>query len=321
VTAPQREAAVETRSLTRRFGKFTAVDAVDLEIRQGTVFALLGPNGSGKSTLIRMLIGLLAPSSGEARLLGLDVSRETDAVKRSIGYVSQAFSLYGDLTARENLLFFGRAYGLAGEALRARTTEVAASLGLDPYMSRLAAQLSGGWKQRLALACALLHEPKILFLDEPTAGIDPVARRSLWNVLFELAARGKTLFVTTHSMDEAERCDRVAYLYLSKLLVDGSPSELKALEAVTPRGMRRIEVTGAPASLLLPAAQATAGVEEATIFGDSVHVLLRESAEADLRAAAQRGAGAPVVLRPITPSLEDVFVTMTRRASAAAEGA
>ncbi len=310
--------AIEAFSITRRFGKLTAVDRVDLSVRRGSIFGLLGPNGSGKSTLIRMLCGLLEPSEGGARLLGIDVARRPEDVKPRIGYMSQKFSLYEELTALENMTFFGRAYGLRAARLRERIDFCLALAGLAGYASREAGKLSGGWKQRLALACALLHEPEVLFLVVPTAGIDPVARRSLWNLLFRLAGQGKTLFVTTHYMDEAERCDHIAYVYSSKLLVNGTPSALKALPEVTPAGTRRLEVTGGTPTELLVYLERAPGVVEATIFGESVHLLARDDTpdEAVLGAlpeALRAGASA----RPISPSLEDVFVTMTRRAQEA----
>ncbi len=306
--------AIRTRGLTRRFGKLTAVDDVDLEVGRGSIFGLLGPNGSGKSTIIRMLCGLLAPSDGDAAVLGLDVKRDAGEIRRHIGYMSQHFSLYAELTGTENLTFFAKAYGLAGEALRRRRQAVVDVVGLSGYERQRAGTLSGGWKQRLALACALLHEPDVVFLDEPTAGIDPVARRSLWNLLFELAGQGKTLFVTTHYMDEAERCDHLAYIYLSHLLVNGSPSELKALPDVTPEGTRRIELETARVTECYAAIREADGIREATIFGESVHVLAdADLAPEDLVARLPEELRAQVRARPVAPSLEDVFVTMTRR--------
>jgi ABC-type multidrug transport system ATPase subunit len=301
------EAAVRVSGLTRRFGHFVAVEGVDFSIGRASIFGLLGPNGSGKSTIIRMLCGLLRPSGGEAAVLGVDVAREPETVRRRIGYMSQKFSLYDELTGLENLTFFGMAYGLKGSALARRRGEVIETVGMRGYETRRASTLSGGWKQRLALACAILHEPQILFLDEPTAGIDPVARRSLWNLLFDMAAKGTTLLVTTHYMDEAERCDHLAYLYLSKLLAWGTPSELKARDDVTPKGARRVEIRHRDVVGLLRHLQGSPGVREATIFGESVHALVDEALELRLPEGAEA--------RAVTPSLEDVFVTLTRRAS------
>lgn len=237
-----KQVVMDVRHLARRFGDLLAVDDVSFQVERGAIFGMLGPNGSGKSTLIRMLCGVLEPTAGHATVLGYDVAREAESIKRRIGYMSQKFSLYADLTVRENLEFYGRIYGLNAQQLPERMAAVLALTGLERFLDQLAGTLSGGWKQRLALASAMIHDPEVLFLDEPTAGIDPVARRDLWDLLFALSARGVTLFVTTHYMDEAERCTDIAYIYNSKLIVCGKPDVLKQLPAVTPEGTRRWEL-------------------------------------------------------------------------------
>jgi ABC-type multidrug transport system ATPase subunit len=304
--------ALESEGLTRRFGSLVAVDAVDMEVARGSIFGLLGPNGSGKSTIIRMFCGLLRPTSGHARVLGVDVGEDPDAVRRSIGYMSQRFSLYDELTGLENLTFFARAYGIRRRDVPRRVQEMVDRTGLRGYERPRAGTLSGGWKQRLALACALVHDPEILFLDEPTAGIDPVARRALWSLLTELAAAGKTLFITTHYMDEAERCDHLAYIFLSRLLVNGTPGELKALPEVTPVGTRRVEIRTRDITGAFRVLRGHPAVREASIFGESVRLLVEEGAsDAALLEFLEPEAQAAA----ISPSLEDVFVAMTRRAS------
>jgi len=305
---------ISAHGLTRRFGELVAVDAVHFEVPRAAIFGMLGPNGSGKSTIIRMLCGVLRPTAGQGVVLGHDCAREAERIKRRIGYMSQKFSLYGDLSVEENLDFYSRIYGLTPAQQRQRKAEVLGLAGLGGLTGQLARTLSGGWKQRLALACALIHEPEVVFLDEPTAGIDPVARRELWDLLFDLSARGVTLFVTTHYMDEAERCSHVAYIQLGRLVVCGRPDDLKALPQVTPAGTRRLELTCAQPARALQQLRGVPGVRDATLFGEAVHLLVDQSLpEAALRRALEAPGGEDgVTIRPIAPSLEDVFVTLAR---------
>ncbi len=305
---------IECDGLTKRFGNFTAVDHVSFSVGKGSIFGFLGPNGSGKSTVIRMLCGILEPTEGTARIAGHDVVHEADSIKGIIGYMSQKFSLYDELTVNENLIFAGKLYGLSGRALEKRRDEMIEMTHLRAYLNRRAALLSGGWRQRLAMACSLMHQPTVLFLDEPTAGIDPVARRELWDLLFEFAARGMTLFVTTHYMDEAERCDHVGYIYMSKLIVCGEPDELKRLPEVSPPGTRRLDVTCDHITKALQAIQQLDGVRSATVFGQSMHLLVDERVRPGDIEQKLRSVGIEhTETHEIGPSLEDVFVTLSAK--------
>lgn len=313
------EPVIHARHLTRKFGDLTAVDDVSLQVQPGAIFGCLGPNGSGKSTMIRMLLGILPPTSGDADVLGFDIRRDAETIKRRIGYMSQQFSLYNDLSVQENLDFYGRIYGLDRRRLAARREELVELTSLGDRLEQLAGTLSGGWKQRLALACSLIHEPELLFLDEPTAGIDPVARRQLWDLLFELSARGVTLFVTTHYMDEAERCTDVSYLFMSKLLVLGKPEELKDLPEVSPAGCQRIELRVPSPAQQLAKLRQIEGVRDATLFGETVHVLMTDQLSADALIDRLDVPGADADVHDVPPSLEDVFVALTKNAENAAD--
>src|SRR5271155_3527019 len=269
------------------------------------MFGFLGPNGSGKTTVIKMLTGLLPLSSGSAHVEGLDVRVDSEIVRERIGYMSQNYSLYHDLTVAENLQFYGRVYSLEPARLKRRIEEIVELNGLAPYMDRLSARLSGGWKQRLALGCAMLHEPKLLFLDEPTAGIDPVARRQLWDLLFELSGHGITFFVTTHYMDEAERCSHVAYIYFGKVIADGTPEALRELPDVNPDKTYRVEITAPLVTQALRATRSIPGIRSATIFGQSVHALIDDSLDLEhLRNQLLKKDVTVAEIRPLAPSLE-----------------
>jgi len=306
------EIMIECDGLTKRFGHFIAVDHVSFKIAAGSIFGFLGPNGSGKSTVIRMLCGLLQPTEGVAKIAGFDVTRQTDEIKSIIGYMSQQFSLYDELTVYENMTFYGRLYGLRGDALTKKRDQLIKLTHLEPFLRRRAAQLSGGWRQRLAMACSLLHDPQVLFLDEPTAGIDPVARRELWDLLFEFSSRGMTLFVTTHYMDEAERCTHVGYIHMSKLIVCGAPDDLKALPEVNPPGTKRLDVTCDHVTKALQIVHRLQGVRTSTVFGQSMRLLVDQSLADDvIRSELARANITNVDIRQISPSLEDVFVALT----------
>ncbi|PKL25810.1 MAG: multidrug ABC transporter ATP-binding protein [Spirochaetae bacterium HGW-Spirochaetae-3] len=297
--------AIRVDSVEKRFGEFRAVDDVSFSVEKGSVFGLLGANGAGKSTLIRILCGILAPTNGSARVDGFDVATETEEVKRRIGYMSQRFSLYEDISVIENIRFFGGLYGLSGASLRTAEERTVSLAGLAGEESRITGQLSGGWKQRLALGCAILHEPSVVFLDEPTGGVDPVARRLFWEIIDGLAAAGSTILVTTHYMDEAEFCNSIVLMHAGKIVASGSPQELKR-EYI--RG-RVFEIECDDVSLA-PALLAKDGrIADASPFGAFLHVTLREGVDAGLVPSLLTGAGVRFGrIEPIRPSLEDVFL-------------
>jgi ABC-2 type transport system ATP-binding protein len=303
--------AISARALTRRFGGFTAVDAVTFDVAPGEIFGYLGANGAGKSTTIRMLNGLLAPTSGEATVAGHDVARDPASVKGAIGYMSQKFSLYLDLPVAENLLFFGGAYGLSGRALRDRAREVLDLTGLGDLGETTTGDLPGGIRQRLALACAVLHRPEIVFLDEPTAGVDPVARRSFWKIIRDLAAGGTTVFVTTHYLDEAEYCARIGLMVDGRLVALDTPAALKRTwvpdRVLVARGEGLLE---AAAGL-----RAREGVRAVAPFGAALHLRVDPARldAADVGAALRAAGAREVRVEPSEPSLEDVFLAVVER--------
>jgi ABC-2 type transport system ATP-binding protein len=307
-------AAITVRDLTRRFGAFTAVDRVSFDVGQGEVFGFLGANGAGKSTTIRMLCGLLRPTSGTALVADVDVTRDPEGVKRRIGYMSQRFSLYEALTVDQNIRFYGGIYGLDGAALEARRGFVIEMSGLRGREGTLTRDLAGGWRQRLALGCAILHEPRIVFLDEPTGGVDPVSRREFWRLIDALSRGGTTVLVTTHYLDEAEHCHRIAVISAGKMAALGTTAELRQAFADRPI----IEVRATQPVLLMRALDELPGIEKTTLFGTAVHAVLSSRA-VDVAALVERlkeeGHGISAVER-VEPSLEDVFLDVVERTSA-----
>jgi ABC-2 type transport system ATP-binding protein len=305
--------AITVENLTRRFGAFVAVDAISFTVERGEVFGFLGSNGAGKSTTIRMLCGLLRPSSGHATINGVDVGREPERVKQQIGYMSQKFSLYESLTVDQNILFYAGLYGLRGERLAERRRFVLEMAGLVGRENQLTQDLAGGWRQRLALGCALLHQPPVLFLDEPTGGVDPVSRRDFWRLIDTLSEGGTTVLVTTHYMDEAERCDRVAIIQAGKMAALGTIAELKAVFADRPI----FEVRAGDPVKTMAIADKLPMVEKTSLFGTAMHAVMRPGdadPQAALRQALERAGVAIDSVEPVVPSLDDVFLDVVDRA-------
>jgi ABC-2 type transport system ATP-binding protein len=304
--------AVEARELSKTYGHLVAVDKLSLQIDEGEVLAFLGPNGSGKTTTIRMLCGIISPTSGQGRVLGFDIATQSEAIKARIGYMSQRFSLYEDLTVRENLNFYAGVYQVPSRRRAERVGELIEMAGLTGREGQLAGHLSGGWKQRLALGCAIVHEPPLLFLDEPTAGVDPVSRRSFWTLIYGLARSGVTIFLTTHYIDEAEHADRVALMLDGRMVALAPPRELRE----TGLSGTLLEVDCEPPVDALELLPTVPGVREVTLYGTLLHVLVGDDLSPDGLATVLRDRGLQVTsVRQIKPTLEDVFVSRIRAGS------
>ena len=304
--------AVTVSNLTRKFGDFVAVDKISFSVARGETFGFLGPNGAGKSTTIRMLCGIIEPSAGTGTVAGLDIERESEQIKQRIGYMSQKFSLYEDLTVAENIEFYAGVYGLSRQRFRERKEWILRMAGLREREDSLTSELAMGWKQRLALGCAVVHEPEILFLDEPTAGVDPVSRRNFWELIYDVAGRGVTVFVTTHYMDEAEHCDRLGLIYRGKLTAIGTSAQLKAAYATG----TLLEVAAEPVMQAMEALRAEPAVRDVAVFGRNLHVVMpqRPDAAEQVRRALARAGATVTSVEAIVPSLEDVFVALVEQA-------
>jgi ABC-2 type transport system ATP-binding protein len=304
--------AIEVAGLTKKFGDFVAVDNVSFDVRRGEIFGFLGPNGAGKTTTIRMLLGLLTPSGGSAKVVGFDVVKETEAVRKRIGYMSQKFSLYNDLTVEENLNFYGGVYGVRSRKLKERKEYILQMAGLVGRERELTRNLSGGWKQRLALGAAIIHEPEAIFLDEPTAGVDPISRRIFWELIYDLAEAGTTILVTTHYMDEAEHCQNLVFIQRGHLVAQGSPEEIK----VTKMHGQVIEIDSDDASRAIAILRELNLFEEVALYGSLIHVVSGDvKAHLPLIEKSLTDKGLAVrSVEQIAPSLEDVFISSAREA-------
>lgn len=302
-------AVIEAEHLSRRFGDFWAVRDVSMRVERGEIFGVLGPNGAGKSTTIRMLCGILDPSSGRGSVVGHDIATDSEAIKQSIGYMTQRFSLYEDLTVEENLRFYASIYGIAGRARKARIEQVLGETGLRERRKQIAGTLSGGWKQRVALASSTIHQPPLLFLDEPTAGVDPVSRREFWDQIHRISGEGTTVLVTTHYMDEAERCHRLAFIFRGELLATGTPAEV-----VDRRGLTILELETVDTLKAGELLRATRGVDEVNYFGHQMRIATRGVADGEALVRETLGAAGHAVGRLTRgrPNVEDAFVSMVR---------
>lgn len=302
------EHSIEAKSLSKFFGRFKAVDDVNLEVKRGEIYGFLGANGAGKSTTIRMLCGLLTPTSGYAKVAGYDVAKDPEMVKQHIGYMAQKFSLYSDLTVNENITFYGGVYKLSPKRIEQRKREVAELLDLEKKFDATSGELPRGFQQRLAFACAILHEPDIIFLDEPTAGVDPLQRRNFWEHIYNLASQGVTIFVTTHYLDEAEFCNRITLIAAGKIIATDTPSGLKSLL----KDFEIFEVTCEPTVVALETMQKAEWVIQASIFGSSIHVSVQniENPVEKIRAVLSENNVSVIGIERILPSLEDVFLKL-----------
>jgi ABC-2 type transport system ATP-binding protein len=307
--------AVSARGLVKRFGSFTAVDGINFDVKRGEIFGLLGPNGSGKTTTIRMMLGLLSPSGGEVEVLGIPVDRHTEKIRPRVGYMSQQFSLYNDLTVLQNLQFYGKAYDLGNALLKERIQDALEMSGLVGHERTRTRDLSGGWRQRLALSAAILHRPEMLFLDEPTAGVDPISRRAFWDLLYRLVAQNVTVFVTTHYMDEAEHCHRLAFIQYGKLIAYGSPDQIKK-EMMHGQVLELAPSDATQAVKILEAARRDGRLplEEVELYGSLVHVVAPEMDSCQQAVASEllKAKVDPGQMAVIEPSLEDVFIACMR---------